>query len=49
MSKLLVAATVIGGLLIALGAGLVFLPAGVIVLGLELTYAGLNVDDGQPS
>lgn len=44
--RLNVVATVLGGLLLPLAAGLVFLPAGLAVLGLELGAWGLYADDG---
>ena len=49
MKLLLRAALFLGGCMIALGAGLIFVPAGLIVGGLELVGAGLFVDDGEPS
>lgn len=44
--KLNVVATVLGGLLVSLAVGLVFPPAGLAVLGIELGAYGLLVDDG---
>lgn len=46
MPRLNVASLIVGGLAIAAGAALVFLPAGLVVLGVELAAVGLFVDDG---
>ena len=40
--------TAAGGILLAVGAGLWFAPAGLIVAGIELGAAGLLLDDGKP-
>jgi hypothetical protein len=44
--KLNIVAAVLGGLLVPLAVGLVFPPAGLAVLGLELGAWGLLADDG---
>jgi hypothetical protein len=42
-----VVASLVGGALLAVGVGLVFPPAGLVVLGAELLGAGLLMDDNQ--
>lgn len=46
MTRLLWVSVVAGALLVSAGAGLVFPPAGLVVLGGWLLAAGLLVDDG---
>ena len=45
--KLHIVAAVLGGLLLSAAAALVFPPAGLAVLGLELGAWGLLADDGN--
>lgn len=46
MPKLNVVAAVTGGLLLSVAAALVFPPAGLAVLGIEIGVWGLFADDG---